>query len=188
MKKIILFHGLGSSPESNWIPWIQEKEEFKDVEFTVPRFPNPSKPSRSEWLKVANKIIPEDVSDTYLVGHSLGGAFIMYLLQQWHGYMPFAGVLLISAPYNGKRWEGREDLKEFGDIPFSQINFPAIVDKVRHGYILHSKNDEVVPFADAETYKEKLGYEIIATEDDGHFTKKSHSAVFQSIQKVINEA
>ncbi len=188
MKKIILFHGLGGSPESNWIPWIQAHEEFSDIEFIVPYFPNASQPSRSEWLKVANKIIPEDVSNTYLVGHSLGGAFIIYLLQQWHGYMPFAGVLLIAAPYNDMRWENREDLKDFGDIPFSQINFSAIVNKVTRGYILHSKDDEVVPYMDAEIYKEKMGFEIIATENDGHFTKKFHDAVFQSIQKVINEA
>lgn len=194
MKKVFLFHGLSGSPDTNWLPWIQTQEEFKNVEFIAPRFPDSANPSRAEWLKTVNKLIPEDVSDTYLVGHSLGGAFIMYLLQQWHGFMPFAGTLLVSAPFDGEDWrkdeKRMERLKDFIDIPFSQINFSAILKKVEKGLMLHAKNDPIVPFEDAKKYKETLGFDLISSETGFHFTGEfgeSYEEVSQALQKIINE-
>lgn len=187
MKKVFLFHGLGGSPESNWLPWIQQHESFKNVEFVAPRFPHPKKPVRAEWVRETSKLIPEDVSDTYLVGHSLGGAFIIYLLQQWHGYMPFAGALFISAPFEGPEWEHREDLQNFRDIPFSQVNFSGILEKVQRGKILHAKDDAVVPFSNAEKYKETLGFDLILTETGKHFTGTEHEEVRLALENLINE-
>lgn len=186
MKTIFLFHGLGGSPDSNWLPWIQKQDEFKNVEFIAPRFPNPKNPYRAEWLAHVNKLMKEDVSNTYLVGHSLGGAFIIYFLQQWHGFMPFAGSLLIGAPYISQKYaQEYPELIANGFFDFDTVDFSGIIEKSCSWDILHSTDDSIVSVGDAESLGKKLQTKPHVVDNEGHFTAKESQVIKQQIQKCI---
>ena len=75
--KFVIIHGAYGNPSENWIPWLRESLE-KLGEVIVPEFPTPEGQSLENWRNVF------DSSDenTILIGHSLGPAFILDILER----------------------------------------------------------------------------------------------------------
>lgn len=78
MIHIFILHGTGSTPQSNWFPWLRESLQKQGHAVYVPRFPTPGGQSLENWLKVLS---PEDerLEGAILIGHSLAPAFILTL-------------------------------------------------------------------------------------------------------------
>lgn len=77
---IFIFHGTGGYPEENWFPWLKEELEKEGMKVFVPQFPNPDKPKVSEWLNTLKEYERYLNEETILIGHSLGGIFLLRVL------------------------------------------------------------------------------------------------------------
>lgn len=75
-------------------------------------------------------------------------------------------LILISAPFSEATGESLVDFK----LPASIENCGKQAEK---NYIIHSKDDPVVPFGEAAKYKESFpSSEMIAFEERGHFDQE----------------
>ncbi len=82
MKTCIIIHGTYGSPNENWFPWL--KVELKKIGWRVftPKFPTPKNQSLATWLEAFAEYEQYINEDTIFVGHSLGPAFILRILEQ----------------------------------------------------------------------------------------------------------
>lgn len=92
MKKAVIFHGTGSSPDSFWIPYVKSQLIERGFEVTVPALPNSDEPNLAEWLELALGLDYDEQS--VVVGHSSGCALILALLERIG--TPVAQAILVS--------------------------------------------------------------------------------------------
>ncbi len=89
MKKAIIFHGTGESPESYWLPWLSEKLQNRGYHVETPHYPDINRVPITEFLP---KVLQNHTFDnqTILVGHSAGAPLVLSILQNVEDTIPLA--------------------------------------------------------------------------------------------------
>src|SRR5258708_4038335 len=96
MKNIFIFHGTRGHPKENWFPWLKSKLEKKGFRIFIPQFPDPKDHPLPDWLDVLKDYFKYIDKETILVGHSLGGLFLLRILESLDH--PIKAAFLVSAP------------------------------------------------------------------------------------------
>lgn len=182
MKTAIIFHGTKGSPEENWFPWLKDELEKLNYKVFVPRFPTPENQNLNSWLKVFKNYKKYLKKDTILIGHSIGCAFILDILERigtkantCYLIAGFLGLLNIEVD----KWNKTISDKEF--------NWKKIKNNCNKFILFYSDNDPYVPITKAEELKEKLNAQLILVKGSGHFNKASGYIQFEKLLKKIKE-
>ena len=178
MTNAILIHGSYGEPNENWFPWISSQLKDLNIDVIIPKFPTPENQSIETWNKVFDDYKDLISSDTILIGHSLGGAFIFDILENIKA--PVKAVFL-AAPFVGLL-----ENKEFDDVNYSFVTKDFDWDKIKQNgrgfYIYHSDNDPYVPQSKSQFLADKLSakkYDIIA--NGGHLNSTSGFDTFPTL-------
>ncbi len=113
-----------------------------------PRMPNSQNSRYIEWKNWFEKLIPFLKKDITLIGHSLGGIFLIKYLSENKFPKKIHAVMLVAAPYETKNQKG-----------LTSNNFILGKDlyklskQCKNLYFYHSKDDAVVPFSDLKKFK-----------------------------------
>src|SRR3989338_8629887 len=84
MTNIIIIHGTGGNPNGIWFPWLKSELEKSDCRVFVPKFPTPENQSLENWLKVFKEYEQYLDENSIVVGHSLGSAFLLSVLEDFN--------------------------------------------------------------------------------------------------------
>jgi predicted alpha/beta hydrolase family esterase len=81
--RVIVLHGTHRGPDTNWFPWLHTALNAEGIEVFRPRFPTPQGQSLEAWLNTYDLAVkPLPLGPTILVGHSLGAAFALRLVER----------------------------------------------------------------------------------------------------------
>jgi uncharacterized protein len=126
------------------------------------------------------KVVPLANEDVVLVGHSLGGIFLVKYLSENICLKKIRSTFLVSAPYNTP---DRHPLVDF-NITTSLDGFVKQAGEI---IIYHSKDDVVVPFDNAELYHKELPNSKFRVFDDrGHFNDEHFPELARDIKAVFD--
>ena len=81
MTTVFIIHGTGGSPQANWFPWLKQELEQLNCTVIVPQFPTPENQSLENWLRVFKNYEHLFNENSIVVGHSLGPAFLLSILE-----------------------------------------------------------------------------------------------------------
>jgi predicted alpha/beta hydrolase family esterase len=155
------------------------KELGDDYEIFNPRMPNSNDAEYLEWETWFEKLISLLEDEIILVGHSLGGSFLVkYLATNKIDFKPLA-TILVSPPYDGI----------FSNEPTYSFTAPpglgSLEKQAGQLYLIHSEDDPVVSFEEHKLYKDNLKNAIAVTfTDRQHFNQIDFPELIQLIQKV----
>ena len=144
----------------------------------VPKMPNEDRPVYEAWRERITKELDALEGEVILVGHSLGASVMLKYLFEGEVEKPVAGLFLVASPYWGAEdWEVDEyALRE---------DFASKIPKEMLVFLYHSRDDEVVPFAHAALYAEKLPRATVQEFDDrGHQFDDDLSEVARDIGRL----
>ena len=82
MATVFIIHGAYGHPGENWFPWLKERLEELGHEVVVPAFPTPEGQTLEKWLKVFSTYQQQVTAESVFIGHSIGPAFILTVLEQ----------------------------------------------------------------------------------------------------------
>lgn len=173
MREVFIFHGTGGNPEGNWFPWLKSELEKIGCNVTVPRFPTPQGQSLESWLATLNEYKRQINEKTILIGHSLGGLFLLRVLERLSH--PVAAAFFVAAPIGVKPilyYEGDEKFSGFG------FDWTEIKKKAKHFFVYHSGNDPYVSLANGEGLAKNLGVKLSFIPNAGHINAESGWASF----------
>jgi uncharacterized protein len=149
-----------------------------DYDVLAPRFPNAQNARYEEWKIIFEKILPLLDDGVILIGHSLGGIFLLKYLSEETVNKKIKATLLLAAPY---ATEAYDPIITF-NIERSFASFRMTAGKI---IIYHSRDDVVVPFENAERLKRDLpDAEIKVFEDRGHFNDEIFPEIVEDIKKI----
>lgn len=180
---MFILHGTGGHPEENWFPWLKSELEQKGYEVTVPAFPNPDKPLLQPWLEEFEKYKDKINEDTILIGHSLGGMFLLRILERLN--QPIKAAIIVSGSAGVKPikfYEGDYNFSNGFDFDWDKIKLNA-----KNFIVFHSDNDPYISLGNGELIAEKLGVDLAFISNAGHFNKDAGYTKFEELlTEVIN--
>lgn len=163
--------------------WKKKVGEDLEDEFEVIPFkmPCPMNAKYCEWKIMFDKLLSFLRDDVILIGHSLGGIFLVKYLSENDFPKKIKATFIVSAPFDG---EGTEE--SLGDFELSESleKFKKQGGKI---FFYHSENDPCVPFSDLNKYKNSLpeaNYRVF--KDRGHFSGSEFNELIEDIRKVSN--
>lgn len=105
------------------------------------------------WPEQIGKVISGINGEVILVGHSLGASMLLKFLSENEIPKKIDGIFLVSAPF----WNGDEDWMQGLSL---QVNFENRLSKDVPLYFYHCRDDEEIPFAHLDLYRQKLPWAI----------------------------
>lgn len=151
-----------------------------NFEVLAMKMPNTTNAKFIEWKIMFDKLLPFLKNNVILLGHSLGGIFLAKYLSKNKFPKKIKATFLISAPFDEKD----------RDYSLRDFKLPKNLDKLRQQggkiFLYHSKDDKVVPFADAGKYKNALPEAKISIfKNRGHFDQAKFPELVKDI-KTLN--
>lgn len=134
-----------------------------------PSMPNSSNSKFLEWKIWFEKHFPFLRDGVILIGHSQGGLFLTkYLLLN---QTPFSikALFLVGSVFDTEK-PLNDSLEDGGDFGFDKERLSEIQGKAEQIFVMHSKDDFVVPFSQGEALAKALPEaEFMVFEDRNHF-------------------
>lgn len=167
--KVVLMHGKDTSPGEKWYPWFGNEMEKMGHTYVAPALPHSQDPIIDEWMEEIDTTEPDE--HTVLIGHSRGGVAILRWLERQPPGRRVRKVVLVAT--NAGRLKDKAIPKEsnFGFYTESGYDFEKIKTHCDDFVVMHSRDDEWVPFSAGEMNAEGLSAKFLAFEDHGHFGK-----------------
>ncbi|MCK5319767.1 alpha/beta hydrolase [Candidatus Parcubacteria bacterium] len=178
---VILIHGKDTDPTKKWYPWLKKEVEKKGVKFIAPKLPKAEDPVLIEWLNEIENSKPDE--NTIFVGHSRGGVAILRWIEKLPENKKIKKVILVAAN-NPAVSEKNQKKDTHGFYELGEYNFEKIKHHCNNFVVLHSKDDEWVPFSAGEENAKGLNAKFLKFNNRGHFGKKLPK---QEISELLNE-
>jgi len=181
MKNIFIIHGSFGHPAENWIPWLKVACEAKGYTVTVPVFPSGDEQNYDNWMKVIEPYLSEFTEETIIVGHSIGPAFILGVLEKLN--VTIKKSVLVSG-----------FLGLLGNTEFDTVNetisdrdfmWGKIGQASKEFVILHGSDDPYVPMNKAKELGLLVGTEPIFIDNGGHLNEAAGFTEFPQLLAVI---
>jgi len=183
MTKFFIVHGSYGNPEENWFPWLKKELESLGHIVYVPKFPTPENQNLENWVKIFEKYKNEIDKETILIGHSLGPAFILSILEKINIKNKVKACFFVSGFLNLLGNPTFDSVNK--TFVQKKFNWKKIKENCGKFYIIHSDNDPYVPMKEAVNLAEKLGTVVILIEKAGHFNESSGFKKFDFLLEMI---
>ena len=149
MKRQVLFvQGGGERTYDDWDGKLVESLSAAlgpQYEIRYPRMPNEGDPSYAKWKATLEKEFAALSNGAILVGHSLGGTFLIHTLAEHLPERAFGAIILIAAPFVGEGGWRSDDWKPQREL---SAKLPGGVPV----YLYHGLADETAPPSHVELY------------------------------------
>ena len=171
MQNVFLIYGVGGDKQENWFPWLKRELESLGCNVIYPMFPTPKNQTLGSWQAVLDKYTDDLTPDSIVVGHSLGVAFLLNVLEK-HRVKAAFFVAGVSGPLENK-FDGI--MKTFSHRKF---NWGKIKKNCRHFCVFHSNNDPYIPLEKGKDLAMRLGVDLMLVKGAGHFNEQAGFTTF----------
>lgn len=179
--KVVIVHGTYSDPSANWFPWLKRNLLDCGMASFVPRFPTPEGQSLNSWKDTFSREVGPLESNLILVGHSLGAAFILNLLQD--ASVAVKAAVLVAG------FIGRLDLPDYDPLNESfcvrSFDWEKIRNNAKIFAVISSDNDPYVPLAKGQELALNLKSPLILIDGAGHINAESGYTEFAFVLETI---
>lgn len=181
---IFIFHGTEGYPEENWFPWLKQELEQKGYKVFVPQFPSPPViPAKiSEWFDVLKNYEQYIDENTILIGHSLGGLFLLRILEKLNH--PIKAAFFVGTPIGVRPILNFDRDSAFCGFDF---NWEEIKNKSKNFVVFQSDTDPYVGLENGKELAKNLGVELSFVPNAGHFNKKAGYLKFEQLKDKVLE-
>ena len=181
MTKVFIIHGTESDPESNWFPWLKKELEKLKVEVIIPRFPTPKGQNFDNWMAVMKPHFSKIGKDTIFIGHSIGVAFILGLVEKLN--VKVKGLFSVAG-FVGSLWDEKYDplCETFAQRNFNWERLEKSFGKV---FIYQSDDDPYLPMEKSFDLAYKLNGEQVELTKLGHISQKKFDRVLEDIKSIL---
>lgn len=178
-----IIHGAYGNPDENWFPWLAKALEQLGYTVMSPHFPTPENQTLGNWLALFKPYLSLFEEDTIVIGHSLGPAFLMSVLEQVT--KPIRAAYFIAG-FTGKL--GNPDFDTINDSFVNKsFDWTTIKNNCKHFTLFHADNDPYVPLAKAQALATKLDTTVTIVNGAGHFNTAAGYTTFPQLLEAIKK-
>ncbi len=181
--RFFLIHGAYGNPDENWFPWLMNELENQGHDVIVPEFPTPEGQKLDNWMNVFDDYFELMDNNSIFVGHSLGPAFILSVLEKINKKVK---ACFFVSPFLGKIGDPRfDDINE--TFVCKDFDWEKIKKNCDKFFIYFGDNDPYLDVKDAEKISKPLGVEIKLIKNGGHLNEAAGYTEFPELLDKIKE-
>jgi uncharacterized protein len=177
MKKVILFHSTGGTPNHFWFPFIKRQLPKDKYKVRAPQLPNKDNPDINEWFPFALDKYSFD-ENTILVDHSAGCPLILSILENIDSKIEKA--ILVSG-FSKPLDEDPEPILQ------NSYNWKKIKSNCKSFVFINSVNE---PWGcndeQGRNMLDKLGGDLIIRSDQGHMGSESFNQPYKEFPLIVS--
>lgn len=156
------------------------RELGDDFAVDFPTMPDEDNPDYDRWRPAIADAIARAAAPVVVVGHSLGGYFLIRYLSSERMEVPIAAICVIAAPFpsGDPAWvfEGFELPDRFGE------RLPADAAVLLYA----SEDDDTIPFAHRDLYAAAIPGAVKRTTPGGHQLGNDLALVTDDIRRIVS--
>lgn len=180
--QLLFVQGGGEGTHDQWDNKLVESLEGElgaGYSIHYPRMPNEDDPRYTAWKAAIVEECKFLNDGAILVGHSLGGAFLLHVLAEQRFTFRPSALILIAVPFIGADGWPNDDIEARTDLA---ERLPARLPV----FLYHGSEDQIVPFAHARLYAQVFPQAILrAVPHRDHQLNNDLSAVAQDIRSLV---
>lgn len=182
--KIIFIHGWTASHLADWYPTLCPELDKLGIDYVVPDLPGGEHPHIKDWLEGVHSVVSQTTKPLVFVGHSLGSRTALLYLER---YQPkVEKVFLIAAFANKIENALRHDRQAYPDFFEHKIDIEKIKPLVGKFIVMHSKDDDSIPYEQGVEIAKDLNSELITYEGRYHFSGPDNASfVLEELRKEL---
>ncbi|MGI8419301.1 MAG: RBBP9/YdeN family alpha/beta hydrolase [Candidatus Levyibacteriota bacterium] len=178
--KAFIFHGTGGYPEENWFPWLKASLAKQGCPVIIPRFLTPEGQSLATWNQAFDIYRSQLDENTLLIGHSLGGLYLLRVLESMD--KPVRAAIFIGASIGIRPIKFYEGDEKFSGFQFKWGKIKASAKSFR---VFHSDNDPYVSLGNGQELAKHLGVDLTLVPHAGHFNASAGYTQFPQLLEEI---
>jgi predicted alpha/beta hydrolase family esterase len=169
MKRAVIVHGWGGTPEEGWLPWLKHQLEQRGFSVEVPSMPETGTPKPEIWVPHLAVVVGTPDEGTILIGHSMGCQTILRYLESLPTNVRVGGAVLVAGftQISGLTPEEEVVWKPWARAP---LDLARAREHVRSVTALFSDNDPNVPLTNVEVFRRELGANTVTLRNRRHFS------------------
>lgn len=179
----IIIHGTYGNPKGNWFPWLKLELEKRNFKVYIPEFPTPENQNLENWFKVFDKYEKYLDENSIIIGHSLGVAFILNVLEKLNHQ--------INAAFLVAGFIGLLNNPDFDVLnktfTVKEFDWKKIRKNCKQFFVYNSDDDPYVPLEKGKEITENLGTELIIVKGAKHFGKTKFPLLLKDIENLIEK-
>ena len=182
--KIIFIHGWTASHLADWYPNIVPELDKLGIDYAIPDLPGGEYPHAKDWLNKIHEVISKTDKPIILVGHSLGSRTALLYLEKYHPKVE--KVFLVAAFANKIENADRHDGETYPDFFEHKIDIEKIKPLVGKFIVMHSKDDDSIPYEQGVEIAHDLNAELLTYEGRFHFSEPENAPIiFEELRKEL---
>lgn len=192
MKRAVIVHGWGNTPEDNWFPWLKQQLEDRGWAVVAPAMPDTEYPRIEPWVSAVAAAVGQPDEQLYLVGHSIGCQTILRYVSGLPEGARVGGAVLV-APFLRLDPDGVKYTEEERSIvgPWTDPQFNLATAKarfVRGATAIFSDDDYWVSASYNEPrFRDELGAKTQVLPKSGHFMEREgFTQLPQALQALLD--
>jgi len=187
VKRVIIVHGWGGSPHSDWYSWLKRELENRRFNVIMPQMPNTLSPTIKEWVGKLNSVVKNPDKDTYFIGHSIGCQAIMRYLEQLPEDVKIGGAIFVAGWFN--LTENTWDVNYTKEVAEPWINTPINFNKIKEHTLkffnFQSDNDLYVDISNNQIFYDNLESKIFILHNKGHLSEEDGVRAFPDLLNLV---
>jgi len=147
-RQVLFVQGAGKAVHDAWDDKLVEslKHELgKGYEILYPRMPDEASPRYTAWKTALLQTLDKLKDGAIIVGHSIGGAFLIHALAERPPKPSLRALSLLAAPFIGNGGWHSDEIE-------SRTDFARRLPADLSVFLYHGTADEMVPFKHLELY------------------------------------
>ncbi|HRZ30226.1 MAG TPA: alpha/beta hydrolase [Candidatus Paceibacterota bacterium] len=166
MKRIIIVHGWGGSPNDNWLPWLKTKLEELGHKVVVPSMPDADNPVIEKWVGKLAEVVGMPDAETYLIGHSIGCQTILRYLETINTRI--GGAIFVAGWFNLENLETNGERRLAEPWLKTSIDISKVKSVLPKSTLVISYNDDYGAFEENKQKFSEFVTKTVVLHQAGH--------------------
>lgn len=176
--KLLFIHGYTASSQADWYPAISIELKKYNVDFVIPDLPGGDHPHVDQWLNVLHETVKNNTKPLVIVGHSLGTRTALLYIEKYR--VKVEKLFLIAAFANDVANAKRRN-EHYADFFQQLIDIENLKPLIGQSYVLHSTDDDAIPYEQGVRISHDLGAELITFFSRNHFSDAENAPIILEI-------
>ncbi|MEX3510943.1 alpha/beta hydrolase [Kocuria carniphila] len=164
LRRAVIFHGYGATPEDHWFGWLAGRLEADGIQTTIPALPNPLAPGSEQWEAAARSALGTPNEQAVVVAHSLGCLTALRALRSLAGSWRLGALVLVSGFV-----DPLPVLPGLDGFIAGGCDLSGLRDRINRIAIIRSDDDPLVPPAHTDRLADLFGVKVQEVPGAGHF-------------------